>query len=133
MNDNDNNVVIPNGCFTIQNTSKNTHRTVRIKTVKKGNLEGKRIISILTGPDNNSDYRGFGFVNDNGLIFIWNKHRDSHILLWIARYISGKFRFDQDVKNVNLLVEKSCIRCNRRLTTPESIKNGIGPECMKKV
>jgi len=120
--------IVPNGCFTIKNTIKNTHRTVKISTVKKA-----RIISLLVGPDNNSSYKGFGFVNTNGHIFVWNKYRDSNIMTWIARFISTKFMNDNaNYPGVELLVEKKCIICNRRLTTPESIKAGIGPECAKK-
>jgi len=129
------NPIIPNGCFTIKNTTKNTHRTVKISTVKKeGGLKDKRIISLLVGPDNNSSYKGFGFVNTNGYIFVWNKYRDSNIMTWIARFISTKFMNDNvNYPGVELLVEKKCIICNRRLTTPESIKAGIGPECAKKI
>ena len=29
--------------------------------------------------------------------------------------------------------EGKCRKCNRKLTNPDSIDNGIGPECAKKV
>ena len=30
-------------------------------------------------------------------------------------------------------LEAHCVECNRRLTTPDSIRLGIGPECRSKV
>ncbi len=128
------NIVIPNGCFTINNIDKSTHRTVKIHTAQRGNLEGKRIISLLVGPDNNSNYSGFGFVNDDGKISVWRKHNGSRTMVWIAQFIAAKFSGQEfDHPGLELLVEQRCLRCNRRLTTPESIKAGIGPECIKKV
>lgn len=126
--------IIPNGCFTINNIKNHTHRTVKIHTVRKGKLEGKRIISLLVGPDNNTSYSGFGFVDDFDGIRVWRRHSGSKTMIWIARFIAAKFSGqDFDHPGLELLVEKRCIRCNRRLTTPESIKAGIGPECIKMV
>jgi hypothetical protein len=43
---------INNGTITLVNLEKRTHLTLTIKTVKKGQLEGKRIIAKLVGRDN---------------------------------------------------------------------------------
>lgn len=123
-------ILIPNGCFTISNIDKHTHRTVKIHTAQRGNLEGKRIISLLTGSDNNISYSGFGFVDDDGRINVWRRHNGSATMVWIAQFIAAKFNGQEfDHPGLELLVEKRCILCNRRLTTPESIKAGIGPYC----
>ena len=127
------NTIIPNGCFTVSNKIKSTHKTVKIHTVRRGKLEGKRIISLLVGSDNNNNYSGFGFVNDNGTINIWNKYKNERVKTWLANFISKEFSGQKNENpDIELLVEKKCIRCNRRLTTPESIKSGIGPECIKR-
>ena len=127
--------VIPNGHFTLENTNKGTHRTIRISTVRRGELEGKRIISLLTGPDNNSNYSGFGFVEHDGKIIVWRKKRENKMFLWIAQCITAFFTGNAELyENLGLKIhiEKRCMRCNRRLTTPESIELGIGPECRDK-
>jgi len=127
-----NNTIIPNGCFTVSNLLKSTHRTVKIHTAKKGNLEGKRIISLLTGSDNNNSYSGFGFV-ENGEIKVWRRHSGSRTMTWLANFIASEFSDQKkDHPGIELLVEKRCMKCNRKLTTPESIKAGIGPECIKR-
>jgi hypothetical protein len=126
-----------NGCYTIQNTVKGTHRTFRVATVRKGSLAGQRIVSLLTGRDNESDYTGFGFVLPDG-IKVWRKHCSGipgqpgafetyAIMLWsmVTRGESSLWHG----KGYRLLIEKRCMRCNRKLTNPESILTGIGPEC----
>lgn len=123
-----------NGIVTIQNLS-GEHRTFRIATQKADAkfAPGKRIISILSGPDNTRDYRGFGFVDDAG-VHVWRK-QESALTLWYARLINvfiGGFSDPavealRDTYKVSL--SKKCLKCNRELTTPESIELGIGPVC----
>ena len=128
----DTEVIIPNGCFTVENTTNGTHRTVKVHTARKGNLKDKRIISLLVGCNNDSDYAGFGFV-ENGVVKVWSKHQDCKVKTWLAQFVANQFgQNPKAIEGVNFLVEKRCIRCNRRLTTPESIKAGIGPECAGK-
>ena len=127
-----------NGSFTIRNRETNEHRTFRVKTQKADAkfAPKSRVVSLLNGPDNTSDYQGFGFVNDNG-ISVWRKYQGQNQrsayewyaeMLWeLATDPSSRFHEKYD-----LMVEKSCIRCNRKLTHPTSLDTGIGPECFKR-
>lgn len=36
-------------------------------------------------------------------------------------------------KGFAMLLDKRCMRCNRRLTNPVSIETGIGPECANRM
>ncbi len=129
-----------NGTYTITNKETGEYRTFRIRTqgADSNFAPGKRVLSLLTGPDNTRDYTGFGFLVTATL-------RDGEVLtyvrVWKAAQNSPWMGY---VKLVNLVlilkdpsvldkysVEQSCrcIRCNRKLTTPESIKAGIGPIC----
>lgn len=128
-----------NGIITITN-AKGEHRTFRIHTVKKGGLIGKRLLSLLTGPDNTSNYRSFGFVDEDG-VRVWSQHRNDKMKLWYAELVAvlvGKFEPTTDLgrkidaSKYEVLHEGRCVRCNRKLTHPESIKSGIGPECAGK-
>ena len=38
----------------------------------------------------------------------------------------------EEIDGHELLVSRHCLRCNRVLTTPESIESGVGPECAKR-
>jgi hypothetical protein len=140
-----------NGFFTITSPT-GEHRTFRIHTqpdaesqLKRGRREpfapGKRIISLLVGPDNGRDYKGFGFVTDDG-ISVWRKfarnnpradattHEKYANLVWSLATDGENSPFYR--KGARLLFEGRCIKCNRRLTEPTSIKLGIGPECRSK-
>lgn len=121
---------IHNGRFTIE-SPKGGHRTFQIKTAQRGNLKGSRIVSLLIGPDNMSNYKGFGFLQEDG-IRVWNKYRGTDYdkladVLWSLAAEGEQSRYYQI--GYRLLVEARCVRCNRTLTTPESIRRGIGLEC----
>jgi hypothetical protein len=121
--------MIQNGTYTIENTETEEYRTFQVKTVQKGGLEGKRIIALLRGPSNESDYTGFAFLNETG-IAIWKRFRSTQYeklghMLWAA--MNGKLP-----ERYRMMHSGTCIKCNRKLTTPESIKSGIGPICAGK-
>lgn len=114
-----------NGSITIHNPETGQHRTFRIKTAKS--MDGKRIAELLTGSDNESDYTGFGFVQDDGSIKVWFRKRGTIY----ERFADLLNRADhwQDNKGLEYLCEGRCIKCNKKLTDPISIKLGIGPWC----
>ena len=138
---------IKNGRFTIVSGATGEHRTFQIKTVIANDqmppdafcnkMAGKRIVSLLTGPDNESNYEGFGFAEDDG-ISVWWKRRGGKFdqyarILWRFA-IEGQFnpesgRITVDSVSGYMLCEGKCVRCNRTLTHPQSIESGIGPVC----
>ena len=143
---------IHNGTYTISFPRGGGHRTLKVHTVKAGNLAGKRIISLLTGPDNESDYVGFGFVDDDH-VTVWRKCRSA--VSGADRGAFDGYTWNEDwsrwqkaaavfadltlrergywtSEGCELLLEGRCVVCNRKLTVPESIKSGIGPVCAGK-
>lgn len=130
--------VVQNGVYTIENTATGEHRTFKIKTQSNDATfaPGERVISLLTGPNNESDYKGFGFV-DNNDIRIWRSRRAAspHYeqyakALWSLATLGAESPYSR--KGYRLHLEGRCVMCNRRLTTPESIQYGIGPVCAEK-
>jgi hypothetical protein len=135
--------MIQNGTITIQNEVSGEHRTFKIHTVRDGKLEGKRIVSLLTGSDNESSYTGFGFVS-NSCVNVWTKKQSSTFRFY-AQIIEKAFEAIQEAyeasgETVDVKIEhlsrtytvrheKRCLCCNRKLTTPASLKAGYGPEC----
>jgi hypothetical protein len=117
------------------------HRAFRVRTVRHGNLEGKRVVELLTGPDNTEDYQAFGFISDGtglsiaGTVIVWKKYRgewpekSQHErladLLNRPIYRSGR--------GVEFLISLKCRRCQRDLSHPSSLADGLGPYCRRKV
>ena len=145
---------IGNGTFTLQGEEGN-HLTFKISTGRRGYWKDQRILSIMIGSDNESDYQGFGVLETSG-IKMWSKvickrnpvngdflTRDqirACMELIISHgniggvngeEVSKKFT-GPNGKEYIILVSTRCIRCNRKLTNPESVKSGIGPECSTK-
>lgn len=121
-----------NGTYTIENRVTGEHRTFKIRTQKEDAsfAPGKRILSLLTGNDNEHSYTGFAFVNEDG-IAVWRSKQGGDFdvfarMVWSLALDGG---FSSYADRYTLLVSGSCIRCNRKLTTPASIKSGIGPVC----
>ena len=117
-----------NGIITVENTARGTHRTFRIKTQKEDAkfAPGERILSLLTGPDNTTSYTQIAFVKEDGRIILWRRYQTEQyerlirVLLEPDYYQSIGFAYHY---------EGHCRRCNRLLTTPESLRSGIGPVC----
>lgn len=135
--------MIPNGIYTIENEA-GDHRTICIRTQKKDAkfAPGQRIASLLAGPDNENDYQGFAFVGDEGFR-VWRSKRGKKSVStfeWYALILEAINFAPSDIERVELtvtlkdhaykiLMEKRCVVCNRKLTTPASIRAGIGPIC----
>lgn len=130
--------MIFNGTYTIRNRDTGEYRTFKIATQNDRSefAPGKRIVSLLIGTDNENDYLEFGFVSDDSRkILVWKRYQISSSLLkscyetyaTMIEDLSGEGnRYGQ---RYELLLEKRCSKCNRKLTTPESIERGIGPIC----
>ena len=127
--------MIYNGKYTVRNKTTGEHRTFQIKTQKEEARfkSGCRLIALLRGPDNQSDYTGFGEI-ENDSIKVWYSKRGKNgkrsEYEWFARMIIGLVNEDETwCKHYELMVSRNCMKCNRELTTPESIEAGIGPIC----
>lgn len=130
-----------NGFYTVKSPT-GQHRTFRVFTQAEGDsfAAGQRIISMLTGQDNELDYTGFGFVTKQG-IKVWKNKRGADgapsqwdlyaKMLWDLSVNGEKSPYT--LKGVEVLLDKRCRRCNRRLTNPTSIESGIGPECAGRI
>jgi hypothetical protein len=129
--------VIHNGTYTIA-SPKGGWRTFKISTQKADAkfAPNERIISLLTGADNTRDYTGFGFVKPDGQILIW-RSKQTEAFQTLAKMMMQFLRQGDDCQlsrmGYEIKVSRCCRRCNRKLTTPESIDAGIGPECAGKM
>jgi hypothetical protein len=91
--------------------------------------------SVLKGPDNYYNYSYVGIYNPSkNEVFPTKKSNyqkpsiEYKILSWALSVIEGKAKLPNDY---SINHAGKCGKCGRRLTTPDSIKFGIGPECIK--
>ncbi len=120
-----------NGVFTVVSAKTGEHRTFKVRSQKKDAsfAPGMRIVYLLTGPNNQEDYTGFGFVVD-GEIKLWSRFRTEQYTK-LANMLTN-LEEHREKGHVRVMAETTCRRCNRPLTNPSSILSGIGPECASK-
>jgi len=123
--------------------------TVTLVSLKSGNRftyklseseDGQTIfVGLLNGPDNNDDYKYIGRITRD---IFWAGRKNPRPGD-IARNAPSVVAFDwawrrlvRDVlpsEQLEIWHEGSCGRCGRKLTVPESIARGFGPECATKI
>jgi len=124
-----------NGTFTVTSyiNSNGKYRTFRIRTIrnKEHHLNGQRVVELMVGSDNNHSFRRFGTITDAGIrVFTkcWSRELQAYAdLLWSlttegddSKYVELGYELQASLK---------CIKCNKKLTTPESLARGVGPVC----
>ena len=136
---------VPNGTFSVRSRASGNHRTFRIRTWKGRDGQPPRVVDLLTGPNNTQDYTGFAFLNEPQLaVTVWRRFRGGPTgpsqwdrLAEVVRVVAfgpdgadhPAMRGHPWLAGLEVSVARACRRCNRLLTTPESVAAGIGPEC----
>lgn len=121
--------------FTIKNTETGNRFTFKIQADKK--KLPIHYVSFLWGSDNESNYQFFGTIFDQKSYYFSKNHAkikaDATVALafkWFFELLNSNSEFPT---NIQIWHEGKCCRCGRKLTVPESIADGIGSECAKKV
>ena len=115
--------------FTVANPE-GKHYTYKIRKSKDGE---KFFVSLLTGPQNTSDYTYMG-VLENGSIRLTmaSTYKEDSLPVKVVRWALSLVWRDMPFPNgYSLHHEGKCCRCGRPLTVPESIESGIGRKCQK--
>lgn len=127
-------VLAGNATFTVVSKKTGTRFTFRVR-VPKDKGSDLRFVSVLTGSCNESDYQYLGVVAHGRTYVHGLKSRISleapsaKAACWFFfRALRGLDLADCDVWHAG-----TCGRCGRKLTVPESIATGLGPECAGKV
>lgn len=105
--------------------------TVKIDTKESGSLAGKRIASFLAGPDNESDFVGFAFVNEDGTVAVWKRFRSEGYAPYVEALntVMGYPTLADEFRTAYAMKSGKCARCGRKLTVPASLNRGLGPDC----
>jgi hypothetical protein len=125
-------ILAGNSITTVRNETTGNRYTYKITKSKNALTPLTWWVSVLNGTDNSKDYRFMGFIKDGsfthslkggvgkeatsvkGFAWVWNK--------LVTNSVPEHFKFYH---------EGRCGRCGRKLTVPESIESGYGPECVK--
>jgi len=114
-----------NAIFTVQNTKSGKHFTYKVKKVPRKKMWWVRVLTKhkqwkYLGCIDKDAFRAtqasigmIGELSFKGFLWLY-KHRDS-----------------LPTESILVFHEGYCGRCGRRLTRPESVQNGFGPECIK--
>lgn len=123
-----------NAVFTVRSAKTETRFTFLVE----GSEDRKAFfVSVLNGSDNTSDFGFIGTLFPDNRVF---RHslRKSTISPQAPSAVAAKWVCERianalPLNNCELWHEGKCGRCGRRLTVPESIETGLGPECAKHV
>lgn len=118
--------------FTITNTKTGNRATYKV--VKHADKD-LWFVRYLAGADNDNDYRYLGIINERHNFSLTAKSAAGHDALVTRCFAWTWARLSTNMalpSHVEIWHEGRCGRCGRRLTVPESIASGFGPECIKK-
>ncbi len=118
--------------LTIQSRSTGARYTYKVCAPRKEggaiDTDAKvRFVKVLTGSDNENDYRYAGFVRDSYFQHGGDKAKVGSDAPSVGAFAWLMRNLDSD--KVSVWHEGSCGRCGRTLTVPESIESGLGPVC----
>lgn len=117
---------------TLRSLKTGTRFTYKIGTSEDGQVH---FVSLLNGPDNYANYQYFGYIR-RGVFLPGGRKAKVHP--GAPSVVAFKWVWEQLAQRnlpstVEIWHEGKCGRCGRRLTVPESIASGLGPECAGKM
>ena len=126
--------------FTVVNENTGNRFTFRVRKAGWGTSNVKSdifYISVLTGSDNNSCYTFLGsyFGGKNQTYRhspkskIGSLSTSNKVIEW---FFQNYFKNPNVYTTVKVYHSGKCGKCGKKLTTPESIKSGLGPYCEKR-
>ena len=124
------NEILTKGTYTV--VLDGTHTTIKIVRQAEDDdfMPGLLVIGYLSGSNNETDYTNFANVRSNGVANVWTKHRDNERLADVMRTLVGNIPAAREAYAIE---SSRCSYCNRKLTVPASVNQGLGPECARKV
>lgn len=129
-----------NATITIRSKKTGNRFTFKIKASDPAERYPNKVwfVSVLNGPDNWTNYMYMGKINSDFKMFEWTRASrvGTEALSWKA--FDWLFKALDDAPmffngQVEVWHEGKCGRCGRKLTVPESIERGIGPDCAEKM
>lgn len=121
-----------NATLTLRSLKSGHRFTFKVKGSDDGHVA---FVGLLRGSDNENDYTYLGLIRNGAY-----EHGRKSKVTSDAPSARAFFWFHSVVMSLAALPsmlevwhEGKCGRCGRKLTTPESVARGIGPECATKL
>jgi hypothetical protein len=121
------------GVYTVVlDEAKDVRRTIKVVPCegRMGQHETTMIVSVLNGPDNASNYKGFAFLYADGTYKVWNGYKGDGYTPNALRVLvnaDDAMTFGE----AYAIASGRCWKCGRLLTVPASVSRGLGPICAK--
>ena len=122
-----------NAVFTLTSTKTDKHFTYKMR---QGNDDtAPHFLSVLSGPDNWANYQYIGFVpfKAPATLVAGRNGKPDALSYKVFRWALSHLQAGNMPSDLTIQHEGKCARCARRLTHPDSIARGIGPECATKM
>lgn len=117
--------------FTIKSIKTGKHLTFKVKKHQEKDIW---FVSVLSGPDNESNYSYMGTIFGNDFRLTRNSKIGKDTVSFKAfNWMWNILKKNETPKDMEFYHEGFCGRCGRKLTVPESIESGFGPECIQMV
>ncbi len=124
-------VLAGNATVTLSSQETGNRFTFRVRAPREGNPH-MRFLSLMTGSDNERHYSYLGLVRDGQVVLTAKSKMPAGSLpLRAFDYFLAHAKTGRIAPKLEVRHEGSCGKCGRKLTVPESIDRGIGPECWK--
>lgn len=124
-----------NATFTVVSRRTGTRFTFKVsapdKTMDGATLKPEdaqiHFVKVLTGSDNTSDYDYLGNIRNRSR---YDHGRKSRVGITAPSVVAFQWFFNHPESDaIEVYHEGHCGRCGRKLTVPESVATGYGPDC----
>jgi hypothetical protein len=127
-----------NANFTLHSLKTDTHFTYKIRKKVYTPTNTKYFVSVLTGTDNDTDYTYAGLLTPVENTLMYRTTPNSKIFyaapsILAFRFLLSILNGNNPCPNLEFIMSDRCARCGRTITTPQSVKTGYGPECIKHI
>lgn len=122
--------------FTFVNVA--THQRFTYKITEMRGNSVKRFVKLMNGPDNSNNFVYFAHLSLVNNSFTYKHGGDKAKVSREAASVKffelviAHLRAKREMPGVEIWHSGKCAVCGRKLTVPESVANGIGPECAKR-
>lgn len=122
--------------FTIKSARTGNHVTLKVKAPRGKETDKPRFVSVLDNEDGIGGYSYLGMLTEHRFTVTRKSpyyDRSTAPQVLAASWFFNQLMQGRLTEQVELWHEGRCGRCGRRLTHPESIQTGLGPECAGKI
>jgi hypothetical protein len=130
-----------NSTFTVENGKSSNHMTFKVTSLQRIDKDSKKelwFVKVLSGQNNETDYTFLGSLQKNGNIVFYKHSNKSRVgqdaqSVKVIEWVVNKLQQSNFPEHVHVFHEGRCGRCGRKLTVPESVTSGYGPECIQHI